>query len=81
MMVEIQVDLELADVTGGTAKKKIKVALVERGDGSDGVVIDDGEKRQRLVVEHEDGKLVCHVWATQESCDVDPTHRIVLEGA
>ena len=55
--------------------------VVCQGGADDGLVISTDNHPQRVVIENHQGKLMVHVWATNDSLDNDPTHSIEIEAA
>ena len=51
---------------------------INLGVDQDGILLNVGVT-YRVVIENIEGKLMVHVWATEESIDHDPTHSIEIE--
>ena len=48
---------------------------------SDGIMVFTNDSDYRVVLENVEGKLMLHVWATEDSIEDDPTHSIEIEMA
>ena len=46
---------------------------------SDGIMVFTNDSDYRVVLENVEGKLMLHVWATEDSIEDDPTHSIEIE--
>ena len=72
----------LHDVLEGEAPDiTLGLEVIQRG--SSGIVIytdvTDRSQEQRVVIENYEGKLMVHVWATNDSLEGNPTHSIEIE--
>ena len=72
----------LHDVLEGEAPDiTLGLEVIQRG--CSGIVIytdvTDRSQEQRVVIENHEGKLMVHVWATNDSLEQDPTHSIEIE--